>query len=211
MGVVLTVVTLVAGLAIGFTWDQTKTRIEEQEKMTQQSALSSVFPAGVTIEEHAGAGLLPSRYWTAVKDAAIVGYAFQDSSRGFEKDIKIVVGISSSGTILGLNVLSQSETPGLGTRVQEVASKKYVWNALSGVKEQGVSWFTQQFAGIDLSKPIGVRKGSEWHSLNIGAREELVRANDISAITGATISTRAVVAAVTKRIPGYLSKLRENK
>ena len=207
LSAVLTLVTLVSGLAIAFTWERTKSGIEEQERTAEKSALESVFPDGVEIKKMEGAPPLPLRYWIALRDSMIAGYAFQDSSRGFEKDIKIVVGVAPDGTVLGMNILSQSETPGLGSRTQEVASKKYLWNAFAGNKEEAGAWFTMQFAGLNVLKDISIVKSAEWHLLGSDKRRELTSDNAVTAITGATISTRAVVRAVSKSVPRYLDIL----
>ncbi len=207
---VLTLVALAAGLAIGFVHNRTAEKIEQQEQQAQQQALNRVFPDGVTIEEQQGDSALPRQYWVARKDGALVGYAFPGMSRGYSSDIKFIVGVTPGGEIIGLTVLSQAETPGLGTRVQEVPSTKYIWNGLFVKTEEVLPWFTQQFVGIDATSEIEIRKGDEWHKLDEQRQDELERQNAITAITGATISTRAVIRGVESIVPEYLRALNQH-
>jgi Na+-translocating ferredoxin:NAD+ oxidoreductase subunit G len=202
--IALVVISLAAGLAIGLTFTKTRTKIEEQERLTQQSALQSVFPEGITIEMKEGDGELPDNYWAATRDGNLVGYAFQVSSRGYSSNIEFIVGVDTTGTILGVAILSQNETPGLGSRVKEVVSNKYIWNGLFSDEEKKESWFTEQFEGIDVDTSIIVDKShGEWHALNPETRAELEKKNAITAITGSTISTRAVVSGIEKKVSLY--------
>ena len=97
------------------------------------------------------------------------GKAVSVSSRGYSGPINMLIGIDKSGKIVGIKILSQTETPGLGANV---------------VKPK----FLNQFIGKTGNDPIEPRK-------------------DIDAITGATISSRAVCSGVKQA----LEKAREAK
>jgi electron transport complex protein RnfG len=208
--VVLTVVALAAGLAIGFVHDQTEEKIAQQQQRAQETALRRVFPEDATVEQRAGAGSLPDVYWTAHADDSLIGYAFRGSSRGYSSDIEFMIGVDPGGEIIGLSILSQSETPGLGARVQETPSTSYIWNGLFVKKEKVLPWFTQQFVGLQGDSAIAIRKGDEWHQLTKKQREELAANNAITAITGSTISTRAVTRGIESVIPSYLAALSDS-
>ena len=52
------------------------------------------------------------------QDGEVVGYAIETASKsGFSGMIKLMVGFDTAGTILNVNVLEQSETPGLGANM----------------------------------------------------------------------------------------------
>jgi electron transport complex protein RnfG len=208
--VVLTVVALAAGLAIGFVHDQTAEKIAQQQQRAQETALRQVFPEDATVEERTGEDPLPHTYWAARSGDALIGYAFRGSSRGYSSDIEFMIGVDPRGEIIGLSILSQSETPGLGARVQETPSTSYIWNGLFVKKEKVVPWFTQQFVGIQGDTAIDIRKGDEWHQLTTQQREELAADNAITAITGSTISTRAVTRGIESIIPAYLAALTDS-
>lgn len=206
--VVLTIVSVTAALAIAFTNSKTKDRILAQNQVTEKNALQQIMPPNSEITEmHSSSEGCPSQYWSAKKDGQVV-YAFKIASRGYAGDIQYLVSVTSDGKIMGMNILEQSETPGLGARVSESISKKYIWNGLFGKKEQGLSWFTKQFEGIDITKSIIIEKtAGEWHKLDNQKREELLSNNSITAITGSTISTRAITAGLEKQARAYLNAL----
>jgi len=209
--VVLVVVSVVAGLAIGITNKQTITKIELQNKLAEELALKIVFPEGVTIERCEPSGDLPGPYWVGKKENATIGYAIKGIGRGYSSDINFIAGMEPDGRILGLTILSQTETPGLGTRVQEVLSKKYFWNGLFSKKEADFPWFCKQFKGIDVTRDIKIDKTSEWHLKSSEQKKALLDENGISAITGSTISTRAVSSGIKKYAYLYLNAIKQQK
>jgi len=210
MIVALTIISALAGLAIGAAYDKTKEKIKAQEAFAKQEAIEAVFPRGVAIKEEKGGGTLPDtfKYWSATADGKLAGYAFEVSERGYSSEIKFMVGVDSTGKILGLSVLAHNETPGLGSRMTEVAFYKYVWYPI-GDDEPGKPWFTQQFEGLSSLKNIGINKSlGEWHNLDSAARAKLREKNEITAITGSTISTVAVTKTISRDVGGYVKALK---
>jgi len=207
MIVALTIISALAGLAIGAAYDKTSEKIKEQETQAKQAAIEAVFPQGVAIKTERGGGALPETYWSAAANGALAGYAFEMSGRGYAGDIKFMVGVDKSGNILGLTVLSHNETPGLGSRVSEVASTKYVWYPV-GDDYPAKPWFTQQFEGLSSLKHIGINKThGEWHGLDEQKRADLNNKNEVTAITGSTISTAAITRAISEKVGGYVKAL----
>ena len=83
---------------------------------------------------------------------------------GFQGKIRIIVGVNKNiNNLLGLEVLEQLETPGLGAKVAETP-------------------FTKQFKNILLTPEVVAVKGITPSN-----------PNEIEAITGATISSKAIV------------------
>ena len=81
--------------------------------------------------------------------------------------------------MFGLRVLNQKETPGLGTKIAEEK-------------------FTGQFKGLSIEPKIAYVKNKKPE-----------KPNEIQAVTGATISSRAVVNAVNARVAAVLDILKE--
>lgn len=96
------------------------------------------------------------------------GYAVQVAPVGFNGVITMMVGIDNQGNILGISVVNQSETAGLG--------------AVCAAKNEKGQSFRTQFVG--KSGVLSVIKSGE-----AGEAE-------VSAITGATITSKAVTAGV---------------
>jgi electron transport complex protein RnfG len=209
--VVLTITGIAAALLIAFTNSKTEARIQKQQVQAQTVALQAIMPQGVAVSEFKGqkAGE-PSQYWMGVKDAD-TSYAFKLSSTGYSSTISYFVSVNSYGIIEGMSVLEQNETPGLGTRIQETISNDYIWDGLFKKKESASPWFTEQFKGINVLNPIAIDKSyGEWHKLRDDDRAKLLQKNAITALTGATISTRAVVHGIESQAKAYLNAIKGN-
>ena len=137
---ILTVITVVSGLLLGLVYDITKEPIAIAQENTRQEAFRSVLPDAASFEDYEGydaekAGALlvengydPDEISDAVtgKDAGgeIVGYVVNViSHEGYAGDIEISVGIASDGTVTGIEMLSISETAGLGMKAAEADFK----------------------------------------------------------------------------------------
>jgi Na+-translocating ferredoxin:NAD+ oxidoreductase subunit G len=142
-------------------------------------------------------------WWQGVKEAdgaVLKGYAFITKSAGYGGDIESMVGVDETGVILGLSVISQSETPGLGDRCVEVASRETLWDHIRGgipFRDFGddtrIPWFQNQFKGVNAGTRIAIARRGDWSP---DMRENLLEMNAISALTGASITTATVVRSV---------------
>lgn len=137
---ILAAITVVSGLLLGLVYDITKEPIATAQENTRQEAFRSVLPEASSFEEYEGydaekAGELlrengydPDEISGAVtgKDDSgeIVGYVVDViSHEGYAGDIEISVGIASDGTVTGIEMLSISETAGLGMKAAEADFK----------------------------------------------------------------------------------------
>jgi Na+-translocating ferredoxin:NAD+ oxidoreductase subunit G len=143
-------------------------------KETADKARLTVFPDASSFED-ASAELLPEkvrsiRSVAKVLDAEgnLIGLVIESYASGYGGDINIMTGIQADRTLIGLVVLSNSETPGLGTKV---AAESFTGRFLSGIP--GVA-YTIDSSETDL--------------------------NTVDAITGSTISSRAVMNAVNAAV-----------
>ena len=69
-------------------------------------------------------GKLESRTFTVAGGNELVGVAFKViAPEGYSGNIEIMVGVEPAGTVTGVEILSQAETPGLGARITEPAFK----------------------------------------------------------------------------------------
>ncbi|MCL2689180.1 MAG: FMN-binding protein [Chitinispirillia bacterium] len=206
---VLVIVSMIAGLATAVANSKTKDRIAAQQLHIQRAAVEAVFPEGVEIEEREGDGTLPYKYWSASKDGELLGYAFKISAQGYAGDIVFMISSDLDGMILGMTILEHTETPGLGSRMTEIASNKYIWYPVSD-SEKAKPWFTEQFQNLCSFKPIGVdRTSGEWHKLDAAARARLRQRNAVTAITGSTITTAAVTRSIEQKAGVYVTALKE--
>jgi len=173
--------------------------ILSQEIAQQKQAIELVLH-GYTLGEELIARLDDNTefsYWMGTKvedDIEKKGYAFISVGYGYSGEIKSMVGIDEENKILGISVMQQTETPGLGDRINEPENSETIRNLLFGGrasdnKETG-AWFQKQFSGIDLNKKIFILKKGLWTK---EISSELIEKNAITAITGATVTTKAIV------------------
>lgn len=122
-----------------------------------------------------------------------LGYAALGEAQGYGGPIRVMVGMDPKAErLLGVAIVSQSETPGLGSRIAEVKSNK-TWSRVltgrgGGETEETTPEFLKQYLGRTL--------------------DELVLGKGIDGLTGATVSSAAVVEAArsaVKRIKAVVS------
>jgi electron transport complex protein RnfG len=162
MIVVLTLISGFVGSLLAFVYAATWPRIQVNERRKLEAAVYKVLPGATGFEEESvGERTI---YRGTDENEAVVGIAFKAEGTGFQGIIKLMAGVTPDyGTMLGLQVLEQVETPGLGAKIVEES-------------------FRAQFRGLKLGDRIAVIKGVEA-SPDKG---------EIQAITGATISSDAV-------------------
>ena len=130
--IAITVITLVAGLALGVVQDITADPIAKQEAQAKQDAYKAVFADAdsfetVDVDADALQSYLDKNGYAAqsidetmlAKDASgnELGYAFTvTTSEGYGGDIQFAMGIQDDGTLNGISILSIGETAGLGMR-----------------------------------------------------------------------------------------------
>jgi electron transport complex protein RnfG len=179
----LAVAGALAGFAIVLVFQWASPRIEAYKARVLAEAITEVLGGPErweTLFLDGGTFTAEPRTDTAGLDRIYVGYDAQDAPMGiaitaaepgFQDVITLIFGYDpGEGDLLGMKVLDNKETPGLGDKI---------------VKD---SAFVQAFR--DVGSPlVGVKKGRAE-----GAHEEVVM------ITGATISSRAVIDIINHRL-----------
>jgi electron transport complex protein RnfG len=164
MTITLFIITLVAGLSLGYVNDLTLEPKAKAKLERKVNALKQVLPEfnNNLVDE---VTLIKSdkakdnvEVYTAKNNDSYVGTAVVGSSeKGYSGLVKIMVGFNPDGSIQNIVVLEQKETPGLGTKMKEVK-------------------FLNQFKGKNPSQ------------FNLKPKKD---GGHVDALTGATISTRA--------------------
>jgi len=177
----LTFVGLIAAGSLAWVNEITKPMILVQQEKELKDALAYVLPGSKT------GVIIPVKennktiYYMGYKDKEkkqFIGYAFLVLSKGYSSTIRTLVGMDSTGTIFAIRVLSQQETPGLGNRCQEVKSG------------QTSPWWQKQFSGKKATNICVDKDGGQ-----------------IQAITGATITSRAITNGISARAKWLLEKI----
>ncbi len=115
---VLGIICVGASASLGYVHSFTKDRIIAQAQAEENESLKEVMPEARSFEAvKRGDEIL---YYKAMGSGGEeVGYCFKASGKGYSSVIETVAGMRLDGTLTAIKVVSQNETPGLGTRVQE--------------------------------------------------------------------------------------------
>lgn len=188
---VLTAITLVAGLLLGIVYDITKEPIASAQENRKQEAFQAVLPgankfeieesfdvkvAEKIIQENGFSDDITEVAAGIDQDGKTMGYVINVTSHeGYGGDIQLSVGILNDGTVKGIEMLSISETAGLGMKANE-------------------SDFKNQFKDKEVSQFVYTKSGEKGD-------------DKIDAISGATITTNAVTNAVNSALVYFESEL----
>jgi len=176
----LTIVTLVAGLSLGYVYQWTKEPIAQAQMAKQLKAIESVvtgYDNNPVLEKYKVAtpdGKDSLEFFPARKGGELVGVAIKTKSgKGYSGDIFIMVGFNLTGDIQNIFVIEHKETPGLGSKMTSPS-------------------FVNQF----------LNKNPE--QVNLKVKKD---GGDVDAITGATISSRAYSEAVQLAFDTFKSSM----
>ncbi|MFO7896623.1 MAG: FMN-binding protein [Candidatus Cloacimonadales bacterium] len=123
-------------------------------------------------------------YYQAEKEGEFLGYCFPISGSGLWGTIDALLAVTPDlKRIINLEIVTQNETPGLGGRITE-------------------AWFKDQFADKLLFVDETLQK------YQLVAENETLQAGQISQITGATASSKAVVDIIYKNMQDIEVELR---
>jgi len=183
------VVTGLSGFGLAKVFIITKPKIAEQKKMAEESAKKVIFSTADTFEKKKVGDV---EYEIALKDGKKLGILFKAAKSGYSSTIVTLVGLDNNDKIIGTVILDQQETPGLGARMEEIKSDKYIWTFWKKDEKETESrpWFQEMYVGTNPAK-LNLVKGTEWKDLDENKKRELQENSTITALSGATISTRA--------------------
>ena len=161
LALILFLITAVVALALAFVNKVTAPIIADLNAAKTQKAIEAVLPGGYDeeITDYADATGLVSKVYKGAN-----GYALEVKPSGFDNTITMMVGVDFEGKVLGISVVSHTETAGLG--------------AVAAASTSAGEAFRGQFVG---------QSGSVAVSKDGGA---------LDAITGATITSRAICVGV---------------
>ena len=175
----LTLITLVAGVALGGVYEITKDPIAKQEAQAKAEAYEQVFTDAAAFEavemddtltktirdqldqEGYKAQSIEEVMRAEDQSGETLGYAFTVvTSEGYGGDIQFSMGVQDDGTLNGISILSIGETAGLGMNADTPA-------------------FKDQFVGKQVEKLQYTKNGA-------------TQDDEINAISGATVTTNAM-------------------
>ena len=111
LALTLLVITAVVAVALAGVNSITAPKIEQLNAEKTQQAIEAVLPGGfdTQITDHTDdTGLVTNVY------SGANGYAFEVTPAGFDNTITMMVGVDHDGKVLGISIVSHTETSGLG-------------------------------------------------------------------------------------------------
>ncbi len=161
MILVLVVIAICSGAVLSFVWGKSEGKIIENQQKLLEKAIFKLDPRTKHYKEMTKEDV--TVYYCYDEGNKFVSKFFIAEGNGFQGIIKVAVSVSKDwGEVLGIEILEQVETPGLGSNIVD--------------KE-----FTDRFEGLKFDGVIKVLK-------EVGSKEK----GEVEAVTGATISSEAV-------------------
>ena len=111
--------TAVAAVIVGFMHFITVEPIARQIYEREQAAINEIIPNSYPYESDDDLDMPDSTVWRwdsrVNAQGELLGYVFFARSRGYDGLVHLLVGFDAGGDILGVRVISHTETPGLGS------------------------------------------------------------------------------------------------
>ncbi len=173
MIVTLTVLGALAGIILAFVFNMADPLIQINKEKELKAAIFTVLPEARDYRTMTKElkGEVVTVYVGLDGNGTPIGVAFKADGNGFQGNVGIMVGLGLEyAKLKGIQVLDQVETPGLGNRILE-------------------KWFMDQFKGVEIHPKIEYIKYRKPE-----------KPNQIQAITGATISSNAVVTNINNAV-----------
>lgn len=208
----LGLISMICGLIIVGAYQGTYDAVQENKRIAIERAVFKVVPQAKSIVEYlalpdgklekvgAGGTALPSgavKFYAGYDEAGkLVGIAAEGAAKGYSDYVRILFAYDpAAGSISGFSVVSSRETPGIGDKI--TVDKKFLANFPLEAKVSD--------DGMVLAHEIrAVKHGSKTNPW------------EIDAISGATITSRAVgkgindaAQALLPRLAPHLDKLKE--
>ena len=175
MVLVLTFLSLVSGAGLAYIRDLTAEDIEVQElKFVKGPAILSILDGASNkpIEDRFPMldGEKERKFFVGIFDGKAETVAFETIGKGFGGKIGVMVGVNTTDDkIVGVQVTTHTETPGVGARAKDEPE------------------FSAQFKGLSLTPAFKIKADG----------------GQVDAISGATVTSRGVSAALTEAADSY--------
>ena len=133
--VVLTLIVLISSVVLYQAYNvmEVEERTAAYKQLKFEKMLKNIFPS-VTEEVYDA----ENDFYRIYSEDQCIGYAFMAAGKGYGGDIEILIGLNNDKTIKGIEIIKQTETPGMGVKITE-------------------KWFTDQFGNATINE-IGLKR-----------------------------------------------------
>jgi len=184
LALVLTAICVVAAAALAQIYKVTAGPIAHQKRMEMLRAIEAVLPAHDNEPDRdtyasETQGDEARTFYIGRQGSEVTGSAFRVSDKdGYGGSIEAIVGVDPAGAVSGVRILDHRETPGLGNKIAK-------------------PWFLDRivFKDPETKKVRRTLENTDWRVKKDGG--------EIDQITGATISPRSLVRAVSSGLQDF--------
>ena len=173
LGLILAAYCIVGCVGLAFVYNGTSKTIAQRQQADLQAGLKEVFPKATSFKptdkvKSTNPKIVIDEAYLAIGSTGTMGAAVKAHGPSYGGDTSLIVGVSTDGTITGVKILENKDTPGLGANA---ANPAYYVNKATKTT------FAGQFAGKKLTDEFVVKK-------------------DVLAITSATITSRSITSII---------------
>lgn len=180
---VLLIICAIAAVLLGFTNEITYQKIADQIEKANNEAREIVLPAADEFAKLGEAELaviqanpdfsIVREVYEAKTGGSLIGYTVMVAPKGYGGAIEMIVGIDVNGTVQGVKIGTNNETPGLGKNAEKpVFGEQYknkTWDSAIGVIKNGTpkeneivaiagSTITSKGVTVGVNKAMAVAK-----------------------------------------------------
>ena len=202
---VLFIVAGLAGVGLNRVSEATKDRIAQTKKAALADGQKIAFPGAVKFSDEKSFNVNGKKtgYYEAYDSSdKLIGYVLRYGVMGYQSEVELLTGVTPDGTIKAIKVLSQAETPGLGAEVDTLPSSGTIWKKIGSLfsdkkeeKKEGpppIPAFQAQYSNKTISDLKVVKEKTDKY---------------IEAVSGATITSRAVTQAVREPAEAFVKEI----
>jgi Na+-translocating ferredoxin:NAD+ oxidoreductase subunit G len=197
----LVLVATVCGVLIVAAFQSTQSAIAENRRIKLERAVFKVLPGAVSVREYIAtpAGIQPLtgdtaaegsvRFYAAYdKSGMLRGIAAEAASKGYADVVRILYGYEPKcQCIIGIGVVAMRETPGIGDRI---------------ITDQA---FLKNFAALDVR--VNAEMSGLANAVKTVKHGSKQNAWEVDAISGATITSKAVGRGINESLQKLMPKL----
>ncbi len=133
-----------------------------------------------------------------------LGYVLPGVTQGFKTFVKLMVSLNPEFTVTGVAITESEEDPGLGAEIQQAYFRnQFIGKTLDMLKELKVVKEPLPTEYLDVLEPDKTKKGGLSPEQVKEIKQKHVK-DDIYALTGATISSRAVTRGVQDTVRKFV-------
>jgi len=196
LSLALGLVCTVAAAALACAYSSTSTAIEKTREQRQGANLERVLPpyGNTPMKDTVDVDGLVFYLARSADSPEVIAVAGQAAAKGFGGPVQILVGLNLDGSVRKILVTKHTETPGLGTQVTDRQQRRSIFDLIKGTPTDATANTVPPNPFLD-----------QFEDFSFDGKIEFTVGKNISPVSGATISSKAVNNAIIKLAATFAS------